>query len=171
MTMILILLGTLAIAAVALLYCRRPKRELVTQIDISASPETVWTVLTRFEGYADWNPFIRKILGSLSVGEQLEVYMEPIDFKPQSFRPTIVEVVPQRRLTWLGRILITGLFDGCHQFELERIAHGHTRLHHREDFEGVLLWAIDPENFRPSFEAMNEGLKKQAESSTFPVVE
>ena len=38
-------------------------RTIETAIDISASAERVWDVLTRFDAYPGWNPFITSITG------------------------------------------------------------------------------------------------------------
>jgi len=38
-------------------------KEIKTSIEISASPETIWKILTNFEDYENWNPFITKISG------------------------------------------------------------------------------------------------------------
>ena len=35
-------------------------KQLRTHIDIHASPERVWQVLTDFAAYPDWNPFITR---------------------------------------------------------------------------------------------------------------
>ena len=33
--------------------------QIVTQMDIAASPERVWSILMDFPAYPQWNPFIR----------------------------------------------------------------------------------------------------------------
>jgi len=38
-----------------------------------------------------------------------------------TFRPTILKAEPERELRWLGRLLLPGLFDGEHVFEIEQI--------------------------------------------------
>ena len=51
--------------------------ELHTEIDIDATPEAVWQVLTDLDGWADWNPFITSSIGKAAVGEELSNRMEP----------------------------------------------------------------------------------------------
>jgi len=52
-------------------------KELHSEIEINASAERVWDILTDFASYPQWNPFIRSISGELEVGERLEVRLEP----------------------------------------------------------------------------------------------
>ena len=35
------------------------KKEIKTEILIKASPQIVWSILTDFENYPHWNPFIK----------------------------------------------------------------------------------------------------------------
>lgn len=52
----------------------------------------------------------------------------------------MTEVSPERRLAWLGRFLLPGLFDGAHSFTLEPLPDGRTRLVQSESFTGILVW-------------------------------
>ncbi|MFN7003616.1 MAG: SRPBCC domain-containing protein, partial [Roseinatronobacter sp.] len=60
------------------------------------------------------------------------------------------------------RLGLPRLFDGEHYFLLFA-EDGGTRLVHGERFHGLLLWFVDVQQFRPGFEAANEGLKARAE--------
>ena len=48
-------------------------KELYSEIEIAASAERVWRLLTDFASYPRWNPFIRSIGGRPIPGERLEV--------------------------------------------------------------------------------------------------
>jgi uncharacterized protein YndB with AHSA1/START domain len=44
------------------------EKDIVTEIEIDAPPSRVWEILTDFEKYASWNPFIKKISGTYQQG-------------------------------------------------------------------------------------------------------
>jgi uncharacterized protein YndB with AHSA1/START domain len=54
-------------------------RELTAEIEIAASPDRVWEVLTDLDAYPAWNPFIRRASGELREGARLEVVIQPPD--------------------------------------------------------------------------------------------
>lgn len=143
-------------------------RELVTSVAIDAPPETVWEVLTDFERYPEWNPFMR-IVGRASEGARIAVELRPPGGRPTTFRPTVTASVYGRELAWVGHLGIPGLFDGEHRFVLEADADGRrTTVTHAETFSGVLaglLLRFVGERTEAGFGAMNEALKERAEST------
>lgn len=80
-------------------------KELQTEIEIDATPARVWQVLTDFDAYPDWNPFIRGISGEAQPGARLEVRIEPPGGRAMTFKPTVLQAEPGRELRWLGRFL------------------------------------------------------------------
>jgi hypothetical protein len=76
-------------------------------------------VLTDFGSYPAWNPFVTAIAGKLREGARLRARIEPPARSAMTFRPTVVAVVRERELRWLGRVLVPGLFDGEHALRLE----------------------------------------------------
>lgn len=163
--MITILLVCAALAAItAGAFAFAPQAEIVTRIDIDATPEAVWIVLTDTNAYPDWNPFLVRMEGELVEGGVLTNTMKPSNGAAMTFRPTILKVVPARELRWLGRLALPRIFDGEHYFMLQP-HEGGTRLVHGERFAGVLLWFIDPRRFQADFEALNHALKRRVEAS------
>jgi len=49
-------------------------KELYSVIEIDAPADKVWGILTDFDSYSDWNPFIRKIKGKVEEGKKIEAY-------------------------------------------------------------------------------------------------
>ncbi len=145
-------------------------REIRTEIDIDAGPGRVWEILADFDRQAEWNPFIRSIEGEPQEGSRLSLRVGAPGGKVMAFKPTVLEVAPNEELRWLGRLILPGIFDGEHVFQLEPIDSGRrTRFVHREEFRGLLvplLWkSLDTET-RRGFEAMNEALKSRAEGNS-----
>jgi hypothetical protein len=141
-------------------------KELRTEIEIQASAERVWQLLTDFPSFPQWNPFIRKASGNISVGERLEVRLQPSGASAMTFRPTVLKVEPNREFRWLGHLLIAGLFDGEHSFTIEPLGEGRVRFTQREIFRGLLVpllaRGLDTDTQR-GFEEMNQALKARAE--------
>ena len=144
--------------------------DLHTEIEIDATPEKVWAVLTDLPAYPDWNPLITSSTGDLVEGGRLVNRLEPPGGRAMTFKPTITEVDHQRVLEWLGRLVVPGLFDGRHRFELVPNGDG-TRLIHTEHFRGMLVPLLKGTLERhtlPGFEAMNSALKDRAEAHGRP---
>ena len=139
-----------------------------TQIDIDAPPERVWAVLTDFERYPTWNPFIREIQGEVRPGARLHVRLGPPGKKPSAFKPVVTRAEPDREFAWLGILGASWVFGGAHTFRLEPLEDGRTRFHNSEAFGGVLVpfmrKSLDT-GWRRGFESMNEALKAESEKA------
>ena len=137
-----------------------------SSIVISAPQERVWAILTDFAAYPEWNPFMQSISGPLKVGERLSVRIQPPGGKSMSFRPKILIVKPNQELRWMGRLILPGLFDGEHYFQLTP-AKDRTLLKQGENFSGLIVQLMGSSTFEQTgrgFAGMNEALKKRAEA-------
>jgi hypothetical protein len=145
--------------------------QLQTEIDITATPERVWSILTNFPAYPDWNPFIRSIRGAPEQGAPLEIRIQPSGTKGMTFRPTVLTAIRAQELRWLGRFLVPGLFDGEHRFVIKSLANGKVRFQQSELFNGILVpifrASLDRDTKR-GFEEMNQALKVRAEANEAP---
>lgn len=141
-------------------------KELRTEIDIEASAERVWQLLTDFAGFPKWNPFIRSAKGETVKGARLEVFLQPSGARGMTFRPMVLKAEPNRELRWLGHLLIPGLFDGEHIFTIQPIGENRVHFVQREIFRGLLvplfMLGMDADTLR-GFEEMNRALKIQSE--------
>jgi len=141
-------------------------KELKTEIILNASPESVWKVLTDFQKYPQWNPFIVKIEGELKLDSFLSTSLKSKD-KLMSFRPKVTRLEEGRAFEWLGQAFL-GTFKGRHYFVLEPLAEGKTKLIHGEQFSGLLsgmvLHMIGEETLH-NFQRMNKALQAEVEKS------
>jgi hypothetical protein len=139
-----------------------------TALSIDASPAHVWSILTDFERYAEWNPFVRSIQGDARVGEPLIVRLGPPGKEPMTFSPVVLESEPSRALVWRGVLGAGWLFSGVHAFRLDAQPDGTTRFRHGEQFGGLLVpllrRSLDTDT-RAGFEEMNKALRHRAQSS------
>jgi hypothetical protein len=140
-------------------------KQLESTIEIDASPDRVWSVLTDLPAFSEWNPFIREARGEVEVGSRLTVRIEPPGGRPMRFRPTVLEVAPGRGFRWLGRMGVRGIFDGEHSHRLDPTAGGGTRYTQSERFSGALTWFAGGtlEKTLGGFDAMNAALKQRVE--------
>ena len=138
-------------------------KEINTEILIKATPQKVWTILTNFDNYPEWNPFIKFINGEVKVGNKITVRIEPPEEKGMTFKPKVLIYETNKELRWIGHLLFPGLFDGEHKFELIDNGNGTTTFKQSEKFKGLLLGLLNVEHTKKGFESMNEKIKELAE--------
>jgi len=133
-------------------------RRISSEIEIDAPPEKVWDVLSSDH---DWDPFIERIEGDLSVGSKLVVKFR----NGPTMRPVVTEAEPGRVLEWLGSAGVKGIFDGRHRFELSETTNG-TNLVQSEQFSGILVPFLGRllTNTEQNFAKANEALAEVAVS-------
>ncbi|WP_019867848.1 SRPBCC domain-containing protein [Methylovulum miyakonense] len=141
--------------------------EIKTEIEIASEPERLWSILTDFAAYPQWNPFVRSIQGEAKTGGRLSVSVQPEGGKPMTFRPTVLLAAPNQELRWLGHLVLPGLFDGEHYFQIAPIAPGRVLFVHGEKFSGLLVALAKTKlegGTQAGFEAMNKAIKNRAEN-------
>jgi hypothetical protein len=135
-------------------------------VEINASPESVWRLLTTFEAYPEWNRFIRYVKGEPKAGARVEVAIQPPGGREMTFRPTVTVVEPNRELHWRGRMWAPGVFTGVHIFRIEPMGDNRVKFTQAEKFVGVLVPFAGKRLYETTlagFRQMNETLKRMAE--------
>ena len=137
---------------------------LQASVQISASPQRVWAILTDLRGYPRWNPFIISSRGHVRVGATLTNVMHDAAGNT-TFTPTVQVVEPGRELRWIGRVGPGGIFDGQHTFTIKPLGPGRVLFTQREDFTGVSVPFYEGRlhaDTLPQFRAMNAALAQVA---------
>lgn len=142
-------------------------KEIKTEIIINSTVDKVWSTLTDFDSYPNWNPFIKYFRGTPKEGNRIEVKLVPPNSKGMVFKPTILKFIPNKELRWLGHTLISGLFDGEHIFELKPNRDGTTTFIQREKFGGILVPLLKNslDDTKAGFELMNKKIKEICETT------
>jgi len=119
--------------------------DMTTFVDIEATPERVWQVLTDLPAYPEWNPFVISAEGTVAVGCRLSLTVElgnALMRRTMDF--TVLEVAPPRRLRFRGRLTrwsLPGLLDVERTFTITP-RDGGARLWQQSFFRGALVPVI-----------------------------
>lgn len=140
--------------------------QIKSEIIINAPIGLIWDTLLNFDAYPNWNPFIKKIDGLPTIGSKLAVTIQPNGQKPMIFRPHVL-TVSNYHFSWLGSLGIKGIFDGEHNFKLLQESTNKVKLHHFENFSGILhkpILAMIRKSTQDGFDSMNLALKNLCEA-------
>ncbi len=141
------------------------KKDIRTEIEINASAEKVWQVLSDFESFPKWNPFVVKVLGKAKEGARLEIEVQLPESRLLKFTPIVLKAEPNKELRWVGT-MPTGAFRGEHFYQIESLAENKVRFIHGEHFSGWmvrLIWAMVGKATEKGYLLMNEALKREVE--------
>jgi hypothetical protein len=138
-------------------------REYTATVDIRATPEAVWAILTDGPGYANWNPEINRVDGRIVLGEKITAHVVLHGGKVQPVTVRVTTLEPMRRMVWKGGLPL-GLFTGLRTFSLTQ-QQGGVGFTMQVHFSGLLssLIARSLGDRQPDIDALAAGLKKWAE--------
>ena len=115
------------------------RNEIRTEIEIEGTAQEVWDTLTDFESYSEWNTGFVRAEGRAEVGETLHITFSQTAGRTTKMHPTVLAADPRHELRWLGRLLMPGIFDGEHRFEIHETEPGRVTFVQSEQFRGVLV--------------------------------
>ena len=140
-------------------------KEICTKIIINASPIVVWNIITDFENFGKWNPFIKKISGVPKEGNTIQIFIKPPNSNGMRFEPKILKYEPEKEIRWLGKLWIPKIFDGEHSLTIRKVDENKILFIQKEQFKGLLipLFTNMLEDTKSGFIMMNEKLKQKAE--------
>ena len=142
--------------------------EIKTEIEIEASPKTVWEIISNIEEWEKWSPIIKKSSGKPIKGSEIEITMagKDSDTDGPTYKPEIINLYPSKYFQWRAHMLAGFLFTNDKIFELEETSAG-TMVIHKETFSGLLVPIFCKKmekGVRPMLDSMNQSLKKLAEN-------
>jgi uncharacterized protein YndB with AHSA1/START domain len=135
-----------------------------SEIEIAATAETVWDVLTDLERWPSWNPDVKSMAFDGEVAEGSRFRWKA---GPGTITSTIRAVERPRLIGWTGKTL--GI-DAAHVFRLEARG-GSTHVSTEESYEGLVASALRVPLRKVLEASLHEGLehlKAEAERRTEP---
>ena len=143
-------------------------KAIETHIIVDCTPEKIWDILTNFEEYELWNPFMTKVEGDAKLGAKIKVQIRTMRGKQRIYHPIITRFEINKELRWKGKSFLPGIFDGERIFLIDKTADNKLAFFHKELFSGLAVKLVGnklDENLGEGFEKMNLALKKRAENS------
>ena len=133
-------------------------RQTSVALDIAASPETIWKLLTSGASFPSWNSTVIELTGTIASGEK--IVLRSTLAPDRKFKLKVKEFEPHQRLTW-------GDAMGTRVFTLTPKSNGLTRFSMSETIGGPVfpLFAKMIPPFDDSFNQFAADLKKAAEES------
>lgn len=139
--------------------------EVRTEILIHSKPEKVWNILTDFNQYSQWHPYITHIQGKLKKGKQLKVTYLDKDNKLKKFSAYVLDLDTNKTLSWGGSLGF--IFRAKHYFMIEEVNDSTVKFIQGEYWRGMFGKGYGKKIYEQTFNkfnAMNERLKQMAES-------
>ncbi len=133
-------------------------------ININATPEKVWEILTNANGYPNWDPGMERVEGHLAPGERVKFFTK---LSPgQAFPVKVTGFEPAKRMVLTGGMPF-GLFKSERTHTVSAGEDGQVLFQTVETFSGPLagIFGKNIPDLTGSFEAFVAGLKEQAEDS------
>lgn len=133
-------------------------RQTSVTIDIAASPEVLWKLLTNAERFSSWNSTVVELTGTIAPGET--IVLRSTLAPDRKFKLKIKEFEPHQRLSW-------GDSMGTRVFTLGPASNGDTRFSMSETIGGPIFPLISRmiPPFDDSFNQFAADLKRAAEGS------
>jgi hypothetical protein len=132
------------------------------EINIQASAQSIWSLLTDAQGFPRWNSTVTGIEGEIREGQRLRVHVPGTS---RAFAPKVSGVVANQRMIWTGGF--SPMFKGVRIFELRPGKDGSTDFSMQERFSGLMLPFVQGSlpDFGPIFERYASDLKRAAEQT------
>jgi hypothetical protein len=141
--------------------------EISTTIEIAATPENVWAVLTDLASYPQWHPMYQAVSGQLAAGSTLIITStHPASGRSMTARVKVLTAEPDTELRWVSKM--AGVTISERIFQLSPAAGG-TSLVQAASYRGLgrnrsraMIKTVT--RIEDSFAAINQAIKQQAEA-------
>ena len=160
-------MGSLFLLVVGATALDRPATTVHEETVVNAPRRVLWQLLTDFESYEAWNPYITHASGEARHGAQLDLRFHPLHEEPYQAKCDVITVKELRKIYWRCRDHgLPGLLDREHTFRLLPIDGDRVRLVYDGRWEGVLVPLVDLDDRKGGYRRMVRALKERVERSS-----
>lgn len=131
-----------------------------TYVEINASAETVWQLISDPQKIASWNPMVKNLVGKIAVGEAITLQGDSGEL-----HATVQEIKAGQKIVWGGNSPMPGV-KFLRTQTLERIAPGRVRYTNREELTSLLaalMFPLAKSSLVETYRKINSAIKNAAE--------
>ncbi len=138
-----------------------------TEIEINASPEKVWDIISDVERWHEWSPTINASEGKAKTGSTVDITMMSKEAGKDGpkYSPKIIQMDELKYFHWRAHMMAGFIFTNDKIIEIEKTDAG-TKVIHTETFKGLMAAAMKGQMAKgvpPMLNMMNKALKELAE--------
>lgn len=137
--------------------------QVAVGININATPEKIWALLTNAKDFPRWNSTIQEIDGNIAPGETIKLVAKIAP--DRTFKLRVTDFTPPSSMVWQDGA--APMFKGVRRYTLTPKPDGTTDFEMAEEFAGLMLPMIAGSlpDFSQPFEQYAADLKREAERS------
>ena len=136
------------------------RMEYVAGVNIKASVERIWSLMTNASDFPRWNTTIKRIEGQIEAGQRIKLVAT---IAPKRvFKLNITEFAPHQKMVWSDG---NAMFRGVRTYTFSAKSNNSTGFTMSEMYSGLMLPMIAGSlpNFSPIFAQYLIDLKREAE--------
>lgn len=136
-------------------------------LDIDAPAELVWSVITDFPRYAEWNPFLRDCRTTLKPGDPIDLQVQLLGPTPRPQREWMLTHTPGREFSYSMKPAPLGALRSRRSHTVTALGPNRSRYESHFELAGwmqPLVRGLLGSKLQQGFAGMTAGIKSRAEA-------
>jgi hypothetical protein len=136
-------------------------------LDIEAPAELVWSVITDFPRYSEWNPFLRECRTTLKPGDPIDLQVQLFASGPRPQREWMLTHTPGKEFSYNMKPAPLGALHSRRSHTVTALGPGRSRYQSHFEIAGwlqPLVRGLLGGKLEQGFAGMTAGIKNRAEA-------